>query len=85
MKKKQESISVDDVSNQTSWVFNTVDKGNDVFLVQSNHPKYVVLDYKRFLHMLEEIEDLNDIKAINKCRKSGAETEPWETFKKRFE
>lgn len=52
------------------------------FLVDaSGNKKAVVLDYKVWEKLLNELEDLEDTKEIQHLRESGAEAIPWEQAK----
>ena len=77
-----EMVSVADMKTKTTRIFTKVDHGEDIFVLSHNEPKYVVLNYQRFMNLLEEIDDLQDMKTIQQARKSKTQEEAWETFKK---
>jgi len=82
--KKSYTATMTDMHRHSTKVFKEVDQGHDVLLMNKNNPRYVLMEYQRFVHMLEKIEDLHDIALINESIKSEAETEPLENFLKRF-
>ena len=77
--------SVSDVRKNATRVFRYADEGEDVFLLNHNQPKYVLMSFQRYRDVIEELDDSQDLKAINAARQGTGEREPLEKFKKRFQ
>ena len=76
--------SVTDIRKKASSVFKTADSGDDVFLLNHNQPKYVLINYQRYVELMEELEDQADEKVIDQARKTKNPREAWQKFKKRL-
>lgn len=80
--EQKKYASVTDVRKKTSEVFAQADSGADVLLLSHNKPRYVLITFQKFNDLMSELEDRQDIKSINKARKSKSKMLGWPEFKK---
>ncbi len=80
----QKFASVTDIRKDATSVFKTADTGEDVFLLNHNQPKYVLLNFQRYTELIEELEDRADVKVIDEARKAKNPKMAWDKFKKRL-
>lgn len=82
--KKSRTASMTDIHRHAAGVFRNVDFSHDVLLLSRNNPRYVLVDYNRFIKLIENFEDTYAEKLIDKAREAKTESEEWEVVKQQL-